>query len=734
MLTANDKDFLFSLSDSELEAWLSTLPEQAAKSIVHELSQGLLKTNTGPINERDSDALRKRKKRSESARIVIPDCINPSRRERCLADPELFLKTYFPQRYRRQFGSHHKKMIQAILDVTQQGSRQAIAAPRGCGKTELVKGLLVFLILAGMVRFPLPVAATSKLASKIYNDFRKKIATNDLLLEDFPEVCWPVRELQGAPQRAARQHIDGALTNIVWTGNDLRFPDVPGSAYGGIKMSYYGLDTAFRGANTEGDRPDFILIDDPETRESAKSLLQISDRSEILDQDIDGLAGEGEQLAIVVLTTLQNAYCLSAQLTDRTIRPAYNGMRFGLIVKWPTRMDLWESYVQIRKKDQTGGDRYGRTAVKFYLDQFEEMNAGAELLTDSYKPKTHPDGTQLVYSTLQEAWNKIADTNMAAFKAEYQNDPEKEDEVQKITITATSVASKWSGIERGVAPDNCIATTLGVDIGKYDIHWVKTGYDNSGAGCVMDYGICQTQGLNTSSSGEAIERAIIASLERFADSDPMIINRPLLVLVDSGNWSDAIYEACRRLGSPFFPSKGWADSVFRMPTQSTPKKQPFIEAYAVEEEFQRVWQWRYNINTEYWKNSVHERFALDPWIEKTRVPGSLSLFIPESQDFRRHLQFGRHIVSEGLEIVPVQDKVSKRIWTVYDRNNNHWLDAMALAVSAAACVGVTFTAPEPIRINIAQPSEQNGIAARDRKSGFGQVLDPWGRPFYVTQR
>ena len=63
----------------------------------------------------DRDVLAKREKRAMSAEIAIPDCVNPSRRERCLQDPELFLKTYFADKYRLPFGKHHHFMIESIV-------------------------------------------------------------------------------------------------------------------------------------------------------------------------------------------------------------------------------------------------------------------------------------------------------------------------------------------------------------------------------------------------------------------------------------------------------------------------------------------------------------------------------------------------------------------------------------------------------------------------------------------
>ena len=209
------------------------------------------------VDERSNDVLRKRELRTEGARITIPPCVNPQRRERCLADPELLLKTYFARDFKRPFGKLHTKLIESIWEIAQYGGKKALAAPRGRGKTTIVKGCIAAVVLAGFCRFPVPVGPTTSHAQELYEDFRRKINYNDLLFEDFPEICAPVRALEGAPQRAGKQHIDGILTKIQWTAEGLRIADVPEKYrgpidYGGVRMEYRGLDAAIRGINGSG--------------------------------------------------------------------------------------------------------------------------------------------------------------------------------------------------------------------------------------------------------------------------------------------------------------------------------------------------------------------------------------------------------------------------------------------------------------------------------------------------
>lgn len=669
--------------------------------------------------ERDRDSARKREERSETARIVIPDCVNPQRRERALADPELFLKTYFGNKYRIAFGKDHLFMIDTIVSRGKHGGRQAVAAPRGRGKSELVKGLLVFLVCAEVVRFVLPVAATTPLAKRLYQDFRKKLATNRLLLEDFPEICFPIRALEGAPQRASRQHVDGQLTNIVWTGDYIRLPDVPGSPYGGVKMTYYGLDAAFRGANIDGDRPDLIIIDDPETRESAKSIPQIEDREAIIDQDISGLASQEENLAIVVLTTVQNRYSLSYRLTDQKIKPAFNGRRFGLVVQWPKNMDLWNDYIAARHAAQAAGDEHGRKAVELYLANRAAMDEGVEMLSDHFV-ELEVDGVQLVHSAIQQAFNKIADTSMEAFQTEYQNDPPAEEEIETLGLTAARVQSRISGYPQRECASTTELRTIGVDIGDRNSHWTDMAWEGNAIGSVVDYGVIETWGITSESDQTARELAVLASLDVWADE--ILKVDPLLVLIDSGSGTHtkAVYEFCRRRGRPFYPSKGWPAQRFRMPARAE-GKEPFLEAWAHNLTEERVWL--YNVNTEWWKKWLQQRFLIETFDEGGhRRDGSLALFDP-GPDKKRHLSFSHHIVAEEERLVPVHGRELKREWFVKNRNN-HWLDATALACAAAGCVGVRLiaeTKPEPIVVKPIEPTRPT-------------VVGPHGRPFLATQR
>ena len=687
MTTQSGYDFLNSLDTSSLLNLLGSHPKTA--SLLEPL------TSNGYETHRDKQITRDRNERRESARIYIPVCKDPQRRERALADPELFMRgTYTPQRYKRPFGKIHYAIIDALMEVAQKGGKKAVAAPRGRGKTEIVKGMLLYLVCAGYVRFPIPISQTTRDAEKIYKDFRKKIMLNDVLLEDFPEICWPVRCLEGAPQRASKQHIDGKLTGIIWTADALKLASVPEQYrgpidYGLVDMEYRGLDAAIRGVNTDGARPDFVILDDPETRESAKSDPQIHDRENAIEQDIAGLAGEEEDLAQVMLTTIQNRKCISFRYTDPEQKPSWMGQRFGWVETWPDEWTkdegMWHTYIALRAQDQRAGDRYGRTATQYYLDNQEAMVQGGELLADNYKATVLSDGWVTVHSAWQVVFNAIADTSYDAFCTEYQNEPPEVDQIQTTDLTHAHVASCHSGHKQYEIPDWSKHVVRGVDMGKTDCWYVDIAFKDDGTGAVIDYGKFSTFGLTKQSSDEVIELALLNALQNFdASHDHYKVD---MTFIDSGYKPEPIYEACRRLGGMHYPLKG-PDGNYRQPKASDTVK-CFFECHAsqVFDQYRRpVWLW--HPNTEYWKNWLQERWTGDPFVGGERTQGSMTLFDPPNDDVKFHMQFAKSMVSERLEHIPLPGKGYKSVWNVIDRANNHWMDAAGYACAAASVLGV----------------------------------------------
>jgi hypothetical protein len=714
---SNDvRELLLSLPDSDLHTLLRELSEEDRAAAVSMLAESSFlegrRSPSGLMTERERDLLRKRETRSKASGLIIPDCVNPARRERCLKDPELFLKTYGAVIFYTPFVEHHKAMINAIYERAKTGGDKAVAGPRGEGKTQIATWMMIYIVLACLVRFPVIVASTGGAARKIFRQIQRTFVSNKELIEDFPEVCVPALELDGAPQRGAKQHINGEKTRIIWNGGEIGFPTVPGSPYGGRYITSFGLDCAIRGIHFNGVRPDFALIDDPETHEVANSESQHWQIEEMIDGDIALLCGPDKQMSRVVLTTIQNRRCYSYRVTNRKMKPAFEGDRYGALKHWPTNLDLWQEYIAVRQRAQADGDKDGMAATQFYQRNYDAMNLGAEVSNPwRFKSAVNKDGEAIELDALQSFFNKVADLGMSRVNAELQNDPDIEDEAETIGLTAGKVASRLSGLPQNELPKVDCQVFVGLDIGKYYSHWTKIVSYGNAIQHVIDYGVMETPGMDAKTQPESVQRSLLKALLAWR-ADVMAVNPPTFCLIDSGDYSQAVYQFVREVGGvPFAASKGSSSNRFHLGSPSKTRKL-FEEAWAGLLETEQIWL--YNLNSEYWKQQVHERFAVQTFNESHQAnDGTLSLFI--DSDPKKHLSYSHHIVAEERRDTYIEGKGMVRKWVQVNKNN-HWLDATALACAAAGVYGHRLIRTE-LRLTETpkpRPANQFGSQVADR--------------------
>ncbi len=440
---------------------------------------------------RSHEAERMRKRRSAERDIDIPECVDPERRANAESDIYLWLKTYFPTRFYHPFTADQREMVDAILHGAARGRDQAIAAPRGGGKTTVAECVTIYCLLTGVLKFPLIVAATGPHAMRILSNIKAEIEFNDMLFEDYPEACAPVRALEGANQRCGMQTYNGERTRMQWKGDVIVLPTIAGSKASGSIVMTCGLDGAIRGVRLGGVRPDFVLIDDAETRDSAKSAKQTKDRELTIEQDIAGLGGPGAKIAKLFLCTIMYQECLAETYTNRKKKPAWLGVRHALLMQPPRATSLWEQYIQMRQSGkESGEDVDGREAHAFYLANRKKMDEGAVVSNaHRYIGDTLEDGTQQEVSALQHCYNIIADRGMASFLTEYQNDPQEEEAEDRERITPHVVSNRLNGLERYTCPDDTVVLTKMLDIGHRRIHHVTIAWTKGAAGYVCDYGV-----------------------------------------------------------------------------------------------------------------------------------------------------------------------------------------------------------------------------------------------------
>lgn len=250
----------------------------------------LAATRHEPKPEPDDDALngydavreraRERNKAlSLSGRNIgeLPPVLNPERKQRATGSFKHFCDAYFPQTFHLPWSEDHLKVISKIEQAVLEGGLFAMAMPRGSGKTSLCEAACMWSMLYGHREFVAMIGSDEEHAADMLDSIKAELENSDDLLDDFPEVCFPIRALEGITQRASGQLYQGRPTGIGWTAKEIVLPTIEGSPASGAIIRVAGITGRIRGMKFKRPdgrsvRPSLVIIDDPQTDESARSV------------------------------------------------------------------------------------------------------------------------------------------------------------------------------------------------------------------------------------------------------------------------------------------------------------------------------------------------------------------------------------------------------------------------------------------------------------------------------
>lgn len=673
-------------------------------------------------SERVRDKLRKKKGRKEDHEVLVRRCKNRARRERLEKDDIAWLMWYFAPEsgtespYTYEFTIQQREMTEAIRAAIVFGGDQALAASRGEGKTTLFERMILKYSLAGLVRFSVLFAATGANAIDSLESIKAELECNDRLAEDYPEVCDPVRALEGTPNRAHYQVITGKRhdngkayklesSRFSWCGQEIVFPNVPGSPSAGAIIATRGLDSAVRGLKKRGRRVDVAGIDDPDTEETASSLEQGKKLEKRIERGIGGLGSQKRRVARVILTTLQNRTCQSFSFTDPAQKPSFHGKRFRFLLKPPDRMDLWDQYVELRKTDLQNGTNI---AFEFYVDNRDAMDAGAEVANKNRY-------SQGELSALQFYFNEIVRIGKSSVATEYDNDPPDEDELNPDQLTSGLVRRRINGLGPNEIPSLATKLVSFVDIGERNFNWTDMAWTDGCIGDVIDYGLTDVRAgefnPNTKTRDpKTLELAILSALhdwrtQLLAKYQGRTID---LALADSGSGlhMKAVYRFCREVGPPFYPSKGMKET-WRIPTERV----KFGDRWALVRQ-PPDGTLLYEFDSGHWKKFCHERLLTQTFDENLiRKVGSLALFScpPQSQFEIDRKRFASQLIGQVWGIKKIG---GKPCWMPREGGVDHFQDATSGCCLAANICGVKLVADQVKKQKSLSLSEMREAAKR----------------------
>jgi hypothetical protein len=634
------------------------------------------------------------------------------RRAVCERDLRKFFESYFPEAFRLEWSADHLRVIGRLQEAILHGGLFAVAMPRGAGKSTMAERGALWALLFGHRRFVVLIGATEYDAARLLGHLKTELLNNERLARDFRHVTYPVRRIENNARRCIGQLFKGRRTDITWGADRITFPTMPDEACDGANVSgatvaTAGLTGAIRGlshtlASGEITRPDMVLLDDVQTRESSGSPLQTTQRLAIVQGDVLGLAGPAAKITALALVTVISAGDLADQLLDRERSPQWHGERTAAVYAWPENEPLWAEYLKIRAEAQRRGEST-EAATAFYRRNRQAMDAGALV---AWPARKFPEEL----SAVEHVMGLRADLGEAAFASEYQNEPQRAEAEADAMLTAEEIMGRLNGLPRGLVPRAATMLSAFVDVHNELLFWVIVGWETNFTGSIVGYGTVPKQRARLFSlrkadptlpsvyPGAGREGAILAGLKAF---DEEILSRqwpregssPLpiqLCLVDCGFLPDLVEEFCKRSprAAVLLPSRGEGVGAARRP----------MTEYQVKPGERHGWYWlvaptahrgirRARFDANHYKSFVHNHLAL-----ALGDKGSLTLY---GNDPEEHRLFAQHLTAEAPIMVSANGRTVAEWRPRPGAGDNHWLDTLCGAAVAASMAGAATEGREP---------------------------------------
>ena len=629
----------------------------------------------------------------------LPEVVDEERKEKCRKDFKLFCESYFPNSFYLKWSEDHLKVIAKIEMAVLEGGLFAVAMPRGSGKTGLAITAAIWAMLYGHRKFIVLIGANETAAVEMLETIKSEIEFNELLMEDFPAACYPVKALDGVHNRCGGQLYHGDRTLISWTANEVVLPTIKGAESSGIVVRVAGITGRIRGMNFKRPdgasvRPNLVIVDDPQTAESATSLEQTRKRIRILSGDILGLAGPGEKISGIMPCTIIRSGDMADTILDREKFPDWNGEKTKMVYKFPDNLDLWTKYGEIRAESLREKGNISE-ATEFYRQHKEEMDAGSEI---AWSERYNQDEL----SALQHAMNLKFRDNVA-FESEYQNEPLAIDLGTSDLLSIDELAGKVNGIPVGKIPLGGEHVTAFVDVQKALLFYTVVAWSDDFTGYVIEYGTFPRQKhldfslsnanptIQTVFPQEGFESALFKSLENLMNDilnrewerEDGAILRIKRALIDA-NWglsTNLIYEFCKQAqyNAVVSPSHGKFIGASSKPmTEYTKKPGDKIGFNWMMPNVIGKRIVRYVLfDANFWKSFVHARLNIP-----VHECGSLSFY---GKNPEKHKLIASHLRAE----YPVRTMGRGRCvdeWKIRaDHADNHWFDCI---VGCAVCASM----------------------------------------------
>jgi hypothetical protein len=452
---------------------------------------------------RDQQAALSREASSDRREIkAIPPIKNLKRRAKCRDSLKLFCETYNPKPLYFNWSEAHLKAIARIEESVKYGALFAFAMPRGSGKTVLCRMASLWAASYALCRYVFLISATDAKAGDNLDAVKNCIRFLPKYVEDFPEITHAVLCLKGIANRASGQTCLGESTMIEWSQDAVVFPTVPvppnwpktwkkredgkaptsGTIIVTSGLTGEGIRGSLKTLN-DGDfiRPDFVLLDDPQTTESATSLAQNTKRLGLITNDVLGMAGPGRPIAGVMPCTVIARGDMIDEVLNRKKHPLWRGERTKMLSSFPKNLDAWRLYFDVFENCAQLEPPNFTESNNYYLLNRSTLDEGAAA---TWADRINPTEVSAIQGAMHLYFR-----DRAGFMAEYQNEPldvTMQPGVRR--LAADSILARLNGVKRGEVPRECVKITGFIDPGRR-VHWYCfIAWTEKFGGSIIDYG------------------------------------------------------------------------------------------------------------------------------------------------------------------------------------------------------------------------------------------------------
>lgn len=262
-------------------------------------------------------------------------------------------------------------------------------------------------------------------------------------------------------------------------------------------------------------------------------------------------------------------------------------------------------------------------------------------------------------------------------------------------LTEDALCKRQGVLMPGFVPDAYDCVTLGIDVGKYRLHWTAVAWLEDGGGRVIGYDT-----VEVASASMVEQRAILLALRELRDmaeqgwaletpqGETMV---PVSLACVDAHWNTETVKAfCIESGAKWRPTVGFGHGQYfgggktgRYNPPTNPGKKSSVKGlglryHATVVKGERTLTWLFD--ADHWKTELHKRLSCVP-----SDPGAVLL--PKAPNPLTHLPFAKHVTAEVQveEYVPGEGTVIK--WETR-RKSNHWLDSTVLALLGGHMSGV----------------------------------------------